>query len=97
MAPVVLGSGVIVFERAKIGVGSGDSASAGSRPSSLMSGAGARGSVREDGTVLGPNVVIETGAIIEAAEIGEGSVVEVGSVLGRGCVVGKVRKERCEL
>jgi dynactin-6 len=92
VAPVVIGEGVIVYEKVKIGVGmNATSASAdSSRRSSVMSAASARDSNRGDGTVLGRNVVIETGAIIEAAEIGEGTVVEVGAVIGRGCVIGKV-------
>jgi dynactin-6 len=91
VAPVVIGEGVIVYEKVKIGVGMGaGSSSADSRRSSVMSTASTRDSTRGDGTVLGRNVVIETGAIIEAAEIGEGSVVEVGAVIGRGCIIGKV-------
>ncbi|KAF1952555.1 hypothetical protein CC80DRAFT_176666 [Byssothecium circinans] len=78
LAPVVLGEGVVVYERAKVGVGSGG----------VGLGA-ARESMRVDGTVLGKYVVIETGAVVEAAEVGEGSVVECGAVVGRGAVVGK--------
>lgn len=90
IAPVVIGEGVVIYERAKIGVGFGESADTDSRRSSVMSGASARNSMRGEGTVLGRNVVIETNAVVEAAEVGEGSVVEVGAVLGRGCVIGKV-------
>ncbi|KAF2642495.1 hypothetical protein P280DRAFT_396604 [Massarina eburnea CBS 473.64] len=79
IAPVVLGEGVVVYERAKVGVGAGGVAGMGA----------ARESMRVDGTVLGRYVVVETGAIVEAAEIGEGSVVEGSAVVGRGCVIGK--------
>ncbi|KAF2276781.1 trimeric LpxA-like protein [Westerdykella ornata] len=88
MAPVVIGEGVIAFEKVKIGVGMGESGIADSRRSSVMS-PGNRDSLRGEGTVLGRNVVIETGAVVEAAEVGEGTVVEVGAVLGPGCVVGR--------
>jgi dynactin-6 len=90
VAPVVIGEGVIVYEKVKIGVGMGASQAIDSRRSSVMSTASTRDSSRGDGTVLGRNVVIETGATIEAAEIGEGTVVEVGAIVGRGCVIGKV-------
>jgi dynactin 6 len=83
IAPVVLGEGVVVYERARVGVGMGD---ANKRMSSAVGG-NARESMRVDGTVLGRHVVIETGAIVEAAEIGESSIVEAGAVLERGCVV----------
>jgi dynactin-6 len=91
VAPVVLGEGVIVYEKAKIGVGTGDSMNADSRRSSVMSAVSTRDSLRGDGTVLGRNVVVETFAVVEAAEVGEGSVIEVGAVVGRGCVIGRVR------
>lgn len=87
----MLGEGVVVYERAKVGVGLGPDLDAESRRSSMAS---ARNSVnvgvRSEGTVLGKYVVVESNAVVEAAEVGEGSVVEVGAVLGRGCVVGKV-------
>ncbi|CAI6319222.1 unnamed protein product [Periconia digitata] len=87
IVPVVLGEGVIVYERARVGVGSGDA----DKRASSAAGGSSRESMRVDGTFLGRHVIIETGAIIEAAEIGEASVIEAGAVLGRGCVVGKVR------
>lgn len=90
LAPVVLGEGVIVYERAKVGVGMGDGVDMDSRRSSVASRASVRDSMRGEGTVLGRHVVIETHAVIEAAEVGEGTVVEAGAYLGRGCVVGKV-------
>lgn len=100
LAPVVLGDGVVVYERAKVGVGMGEGADADSRRSS-MNVASARSSVRDsmrgEGTLLARNVVIETNAVVEAAEVGEGSVVEVGAVLGRGCVLGKVHLYFLEL
>lgn len=86
LAPVVLGEGVVVYERVRIGLGTSESAD-GEAPSAAR----VRDSMRGDGTVLGRNVVVETGAVVEAAEVGEGSVVEAGAVLGRGCVLGKVR------
>jgi dynactin-6 len=90
LAPVVLGEGVVVYERAKVGVGLGPGPDMDreSRPSSMRSSGGA---LRSDGVLLGRNVVVESNAVVEASEVGEGSVVEVGAVLGRGCVVGKVR------
>lgn len=90
LAPVVLGEGVVIYERAKIGVGIGDGTDADSRRSSTISTERSSVYGRGEGTVLGPNVVIETGAIVEAAEVGEGSTIEVGAVLGRGCVIGRV-------
>jgi dynactin-6 len=89
LAPVVLSEGVVVYERAKIGLGVGPELDAGSRRSSMAS---ARNSatMKTEGTVLGRNVVVEANAVVEAAEVGEGTIVEVGAVLGRGCVVGRV-------
>jgi carbonic anhydrase/acetyltransferase-like protein (isoleucine patch superfamily) len=90
----VLGEGVLIYERAKVGVGFGDAGSGeDSRRSSVSSSVSARDSMRVDGTVLGKNVVIDSAAIVEAAEIGEGTVVEAQAVLGRGCIVGKVSKQ----
>ncbi|KAH7135806.1 trimeric LpxA-like protein [Dendryphion nanum] len=89
IAPVVIGEGVVIYERAKVGIGMGDGGDASSRRSSVSSARDSMRSGRGDGTVLGRNVVIETGAVIEAAEIGEGSLVEAAAVLGRGCIVGK--------
>lgn len=86
-SPVLVGEGVILHEKCKVGV-DGDSA-ADSRRSS-MAPVSVRDSLRAEGTVLGPNVVVESNAVVEAAEVGEGTVVEVGAVLGRGCTVGKV-------
>lgn len=90
LAPVVLGEGTIVYERARVGVGTG----AGDvRAESEEGGIGMGGGVvggRVEGTVLGRYVVVETNAIVEAAEVGEGSVIEVGALVGRGCVIGKV-------
>ncbi|PVH99008.1 trimeric LpxA-like protein [Periconia macrospinosa] len=85
IAPVVLGEGVIVYERARVGVGIGEA----DKRASSASASSVRESMRVDGTVLGRHVVIETGAVVEAAEIGEASTIEAGAVLGRGCVVGK--------
>ena len=81
---------MVIYERAKVGVGMGDSADAASRRSSVSSARDSLRSLRGDGTVIGRNVVIETGAVVEAAEVGEGSLIEAGVVLGRGCVIGKV-------
>jgi dynactin-6 len=81
LAPVVLADGVVVYERAKVGIGM--AVDADSRRSSTASASG-------EGTILGRNVVVESNAVVEAAEVGEGSVIEVGAVLGRGCVIGKV-------
>ncbi|CAO2655637.1 Nn.00g044400.m01.CDS01 [Neocucurbitaria sp. VM-36] len=91
LAPVVLGEGCVVYERAKIGVGMGAELDAESRRSSMASSrnSASTGSIRDEGTVLGRNVVVESNAIVEAAEIGEGSVIQVGAVLGRGCTIGK--------
>ncbi|KAJ4295585.1 hypothetical protein N0V90_007598 [Kalmusia sp. IMI 367209] len=86
LAPVVIGEGAVIYERAKVGVGMEE---LDSKRSSVASVTSARNSMRGEGTVLGRNVVVETGAVIEAAEVGEGSVVEVGAHLGRGCVLGK--------
>lgn len=88
---VMLGEGVVVCERARVGI-----ASTGTDAAGLVGGAEEErrrtsGSViRNDGVVLGRNVIVETGAVIEGSEIGEGSVVEAGAVVGRGAVVGKV-------
>jgi dynactin-6 len=89
LAPVVLGEGVVVYERAKVGVGMGGELDADSRRSSMASTRNSA-SIRSDGTILGKNVVVESNAIVEAAEVGEGSVIEIGAVLGRACVVGRV-------
>jgi dynactin-6 len=95
-APVVLGPGVIIYERAKVGVGMGDGSDASAGLDSKRGSRFGMGSRRTsgidkrgEGTVLGKNVVVETNAIVEAAEVGEGSVVEVSAHLGRGCVIGK--------
>ncbi|KAF1845151.1 trimeric LpxA-like protein [Cucurbitaria berberidis CBS 394.84] len=91
LAPVVLGEGCVVYERAKIGVGMGAELDHESRRSSMASARNSTsaGSLRGEGTFLGKNVVVESNAIVEATEIGEGSVVQVGAVLGRGCIIGK--------
>jgi dynactin-6 len=89
LAPVVLGEGVVVYERAKVGVGLGPDLDVESRRSSMVS-ARSSATMRSEGTVLGANVVVEANAVVEAAEVGEGSVIEVGAILGRGSVVGKV-------
>jgi carbonic anhydrase/acetyltransferase-like protein (isoleucine patch superfamily) len=89
LAPVVLGEGVVVYERAKVGVGMGPELDAESRRSSMAS-ARSSAPVRSEGTVLGRNVVVESNALVEAAEVGEGTVIEVGAVVGRGSVIGKV-------
>ncbi|RMZ74657.1 transferase hexapeptide domain-containing [Pyrenophora seminiperda CCB06] len=92
LAPVVLGEGCVVFERAKVGVGMGAELDAGGRRSSVAptrSSAHIRESMRSEGTFLGKNVVVESNAIVEAAEVGEGSVIEVGAVVGRGSIIGK--------
>jgi dynactin-6 len=90
-APLVLGPGVIVYERAKVGVGMGeavDIAKGGGGGVESRRASGIEGR-RGEGTLLGKNVVVETRAVVEAAEVGEGSVVEVGAYLGPGSVVGK--------
>ncbi|CAN9177876.1 unnamed protein product [Alternaria alternata] len=92
VAPVVLGEGCVVFERAKVGVGMGDEeGKRGSMaPPAARSSAHMRvESMRSEGTVLGRNVVVDSGAVVEAAEVGEGSVIEVGAVVGRGTIIGK--------
>lgn len=75
-APVVLDEGVIVYEKANVGV---------QQPAS---GTGPRG--RGEGVLLRKNSVVETGAVVEAAEVGEGTVVEAGARVGIGSVIGKV-------
>ncbi|KAL5113509.1 hypothetical protein ACEQ8H_008617 [Pleosporales sp. CAS-2024a] len=89
LSPVVLGEGVVVYERAKIGMGVGGPEMDAENRRSSMTSARSSASIRSEGTVLGKNVVVESNAIVEAAEIGEGSVIEVGAVLGRGCVLGR--------
>jgi dynactin-6 len=89
-APVVLGEGVVIYERARVGLGTGDNADADIRRSSGVVRSGEGSSIRSERTVLGNNVVVETGAVVEAYELGEGCVVEVGAVVGRGCIIGKV-------
>ncbi|KAH7083147.1 trimeric LpxA-like protein [Paraphoma chrysanthemicola] len=88
LAPVVLGEGVVVYERAKVGVGMVPEPDADSRGSSMAS-ARSSASVRSEGTILGRNVVVESNAVVEAAEVGEGTVVEVGAIVGRGSIIGK--------
>ncbi|KAH8725066.1 trimeric LpxA-like protein [Phaeosphaeriaceae sp. PMI808] len=88
LAPVVLGEGVVVYERAKVGLGMGPGLDADSKRSSMASSRSSA-PIRSEGTLLGRNVVIESNAIVEAAEVGEGSVIEVGAILGRGCVIGR--------
>lgn len=93
LAPVVLGRGCVIHEKAKIGIGMGAELDADSRRSSMPSSrnsASIRDSMRSEGVVLGKNVVVESNAIVEAAEVGEGSTIEVGAVLGKGCIIGKV-------
>lgn len=100
MAPVVLGEGCVVFERAKVGVGMGDEeGKRGSMaPPPARSSAHMRvESMRSEGTVLGRNVVVDSGAVVEAAEVGEGSVIEVGAVVGRGTIIGKVCSRTCSI
>ncbi|KAI8935504.1 hypothetical protein NX059_008075 [Plenodomus lindquistii] len=89
-APVVIGEGCVVYERAKVGMGPEPDVEA-KRISmvSSRSSASVRESMRAEGTVLGRNVVVEANAVVEAAEIGEGSVIEVGAVLGRGSIIGR--------
>ncbi|KAF1993506.1 trimeric LpxA-like protein [Amniculicola lignicola CBS 123094] len=91
LAPVVLGEGVVIYERARIGVGVGDAkAGDANRRTSVLPDRGSGGSLaRGEGTVLGRNVVVETNCVVEASEIGEGSVVEAACTLGRGCVIGR--------
>ena len=89
LAPVVLGEGVVVYERAKVGVGMGAEPDAESRRSSMAS-ARSSATIRSEGIMLGKNVVVESNAVVEAAEVGQGTVIEVGAVLGRGSVIGKV-------
>lgn len=90
LAPVSLADGVIMYERAKVGIGMGAELDAESKRTSMAS-ARSSANIRHEGVFLGRNVVVEANAIVEAAEVGEGSVIEVGAVLGSGCVVGKVR------
>jgi dynactin-6 len=80
-APVVLGDGVVVYERGRVGV---SAVVAPPVPSGVRDGG------RGEGVLLGRNVVVETGAVVEAAEVGEGTVIEAGVKLGVGCVIGKV-------
>lgn len=91
-APVVLGEGCVVYERAKVGVGMGAELDAESRRSSMASSrnSASAGLIRSEGTFLDKNVVVESNAIVEAAEVGEGTVIQVGAVLGKGCIIGKV-------
>jgi dynactin-6 len=93
LASVVLGQGVIIYERAKVGVGMMPASDAESRRSSVSVAdsrrSSTRDSVRGEGILLSKNVVVETNAVVEAAEVGEGSVIEVGAYLGRGCVIGR--------
>lgn len=102
-APVVLGEGCVIYEKAKIGVGMNIDSEADSRRSSIASFRNSfnlASPTRGEGVVLGKNVTIESNAVIEAAEIGEGSVIEVGAVLGRGCILGRVLlipcRSRCQ-
>lgn len=88
-APVLLGEGCVVYERARVGAGEEEEKGEG-RVALLRRESGMSFGGRGEGTVLGRNVVVETGAVVEAVEVGEGSTVEVGAVVGRGCVVGKV-------
>lgn len=94
LAPVVLGEGVVLWERAKVGVGMGESLDDSRRSSVASRASSVRDSSRGEGTVLGRNVTVEATAIVEAAEVGEGTVIEVGAYLGKGCVIGKVRCAR---
>lgn len=90
LAPVVLGEGVVLWERAKVGVGMGESMNDSRRNSEASRANSVRDSSRGEGTVLGRNVTVEATAVVEAAEVGEGTVIEVGAYLGKGCVIGKV-------
>ncbi|KAF3050325.1 hypothetical protein E8E11_003866 [Didymella keratinophila] len=81
---VMLGEGVVVCERARVGIAD-PSPAGGEEERRRTSGS----VVRTDCVVLGRNVVVETGAVVEGSDVGEGSCVEAGAVVGRGAVVGK--------
>jgi dynactin-6 len=79
LAAVVVGEGVVVHERARVGIGAGETGASGVH---VAGGA--------EGVRLERYVVVETNAVVEAEVVGEGSEVGVGAIVGRGCVIGKV-------
>lgn len=95
MAPILIGEGCVIHEKAKIGLGMSAELDAESKRNSMASVRSSTTSIRDsigrDGVVLGRYVVVESNAVVEASEIGEGTVIEVGAVIGRGCIIGKVK------
>jgi dynactin-6 len=74
-APVTIGDGCIISERATIGL------------QLLTESTGS--TLTEKGVVLEKNVVIESGAIVQAALVGNGTTIGAGVNIGPGVVIGK--------
>jgi len=74
-APVVIGEGCIVCEKASIGLLNAES------DEEQDSGIG---------VILEKNVTVEAGAVVEAKFVGEGTTIELGAKIGKGAILGKV-------
>jgi len=71
---VEIGRGVLVGEKAVIGV---------------IAGGGGEGG-RQEKVILERNVLVENGAVVQAVRVGEGTVVQSDARVGAGVVVGRV-------
>ena len=100
-APVTIGAGCVVSERACVGLlqepddnegGEGEKGDAEERSGDADVGPGRENS--RDGVVLEENVVLEPAAIVEAARVGQSTVMEAGSKIGAGAVIGKVGRHQ---
>lgn len=79
--PIKIGEGVIVWEKATVGIGAAGDVAV------LSSG---DDDDDEDGVTIGWNVVIESAAVVEGKEIGEGTTIEAFAIIEKGAVIGKV-------
>ena len=73
-APVVIGEGCIVCERATVGQLNAET------DEEEESGIG---------VILEKNVIVEAGALVEAKFVGEGTTIELGARIGKGAILGK--------
>ncbi|MCJ1317565.1 hypothetical protein MMC15_002890 [Xylographa vitiligo] len=73
-APVVIGEGCVVCERASVGLLNAES------DEEEESGIG---------VILEKNVTVEAGAVVEAKFVGEGTTIELGARIGKGAILGK--------
>ncbi|MCJ1381310.1 hypothetical protein MMC17_004420 [Xylographa soralifera] len=73
-APVVIGEGCIVCERASVG---------------LLNAENDEEQESGIGVILEKNVTVEAGAVVEAKFVGEGTTIELGARIGKGAILGK--------